>query len=229
MKKNTTEAISRLHVGDCAFVRRGDGTWTYSTVARRSDADGGGGVESTITFRVDSGRSTKRIGADKWAGHVRLPAPAADVLPGFSVGDPPSVGGSDMILTSREETVLAVSELREGDAAFLKRSDGSWSYAILISRPDGDDPEIKFQINERGSTKSIKISQCGNYVRCINHNKHHADLPYANVLQDDESRNIDASASQLCETIGSITDYLATKEALMSAQEKQHVSQEILG
>ena len=55
MVKATAEAVSRLWVGDCAWMRRSDNTWTYSRV--RAVHDG------TITFQVDYGKKIRTVPA----------------------------------------------------------------------------------------------------------------------------------------------------------------------
>ena len=55
MVKATAEAISRLWIGDCAWMRRSDNEWTYSRV--RAVHDG------TVTFQVDYGKKIKTVPA----------------------------------------------------------------------------------------------------------------------------------------------------------------------
>jgi len=165
MVKGTVESISKLHVNDCAFIRRSDPKkpWSYATVKSRSDGD-----DLSITFRVNS-RSSKTIGVAQWAGHVRLPV-KHDILPGYAVGDPGR--DEDMIIASSRKTVLSVSKLRIGDAAFLCRAKERWIYAIVIERTHEDDAKITFKINHEGDTKSIVLSQCGRRVRRVKQQEH---------------------------------------------------------
>jgi hypothetical protein len=51
-----------------------------------------------------------------------------DTLPGYAIGD---VGrDEDMIIDSKKATAAAVAKIRANDAAFVRRSDGSWTYAM---------------------------------------------------------------------------------------------------
>jgi len=88
-----------------------------------------------------------------------------DRLSKYSIGDKGS--DVDMIIEGKKATAAAVGEIRPNDGAFVRRSDGSWTYAIVKSRSHGDNPTIKFKVNARGSTKAFPTSQWGTYVRRI--------------------------------------------------------------
>ena len=62
-----------------------------------------------------------------------------------------------------------VSRLNNYDFAFVKRSNGSWSYAILASRFVGmyNDEYMVFVMNKIGSTKVVNRSQWAGCVRCV--------------------------------------------------------------
>jgi len=87
------------------------------------------------------------------------------VLSGYSIGDKGSDG--DMMIDSKKATAAAVGEIRANDAAFVRRSDGTWTYAIVKDRSHGASPSIRFKVNARGSTKEFPMSQWGTYVRPI--------------------------------------------------------------
>lgn len=162
MAKATTEAISELCVNDCAWIRRSDGPgkkggWSYAIVRSRTHGD-----DASITFQVNTLGFTKTIGRAQWACHVRLPA---ITLPGYSVGDTGRI--EDMDIADEKETAFSVSTLQSNDAAFVARSNGLWVYALLMDRTDGSGAQAKFKISQEGSTKIIKMSECGKYVRCI--------------------------------------------------------------
>ena len=46
----------------------------------------------------------------------------------------------------------SVKELRHLDAAFIRRSDGSWTYALVA---DGDSKGVRFVLDKKGSTKTL--------------------------------------------------------------------------
>lgn len=67
---------------------------------------------------------------------------------------------------------LKVFTLKNYDFAFIKRTDGSWTYAILAYRSNDDDDDdqeecMMFVMNAAGSTKVIKRHQWAKYVRCV--------------------------------------------------------------
>jgi len=188
MMKAKAVAVSKLHVNDCAWIRRSDRTWSYAIVKSRSDGD-----DASITFQVNPRGSTKTIGTAQWAGHVRLSA-KHDVHPGYSVGDPGR--DEDMMIASQKETVLSASRLRIGDGGFVARSNGAWVYAIVIDRTDGDNAKITFEINHERCTKSIPISQCGRCVRCIKHEHRDISDDEANIISQLTSSKTKSSRRQ---------------------------------
>mmetsp|Transcript_13125 Transcript_13125/g.26987 ORF Transcript_13125/g.26987 Transcript_13125/m.26987 type:complete len:302 (+) Transcript_13125:115-1020(+) len=80
---------------------------------------------------------------------------------------------SDMVSNCDEETSLqSVSSLFMHDFAFIKRSDGDWTYAVLALRSfetvKGDLKEcMTFVVNSFGAMKTIDDSQWGNYIRLV--------------------------------------------------------------
>jgi len=104
------------------------------------------------------------------------------VLTGYSIGDKGSDG--DMMINSKKATAAAVGEIRPNDAAFVRRSDGTWTYAIVMNRSHGASPSIRFKVNARGSTKEFPISQWGTYVRPIGRR---GDSPPANAKSGSDS------------------------------------------
>jgi hypothetical protein len=103
-------------------------------------------------------------------------------LASYSIGD--KGRDEDMIIDSKKETAAAVALLRVSDAAFVRRSDGNWTYAIVKDRTEGSDASIKFKVNARGSTKSFPTSQWGSYIRRIK--RQHVDAPAKKGLSLDQ-------------------------------------------
>ncbi|KAL7484225.1 hypothetical protein ACHAW6_009865 [Cyclotella cf. meneghiniana] len=66
--------------------------------------------------------------------------------------------------SAKDHIVEAIRQLSHLDAAFVRRSDGSWTYALVA---DGNENEIRFVVNDRGSTKSFPKSLWGSSVRRI--------------------------------------------------------------
>jgi len=82
---------------------------------------------------------------------------------------------SHMIIESCPQKALhRASQLKNHDFAFVKRMDGSWTYAILAYRSSVDgnsvsseDECMMFVMNEEGATKTIKKRQWAEFVRCV--------------------------------------------------------------
>ena len=104
------------------------------------------------------------------------------VLAGYSIGDKGSDG--DMMIDSKKATAAAVGKTRPNDAAFVRRSDGAWTYAIVMNRSHGVSPSIRFKVNARGSTKEFPMSQWGTYIRPIGRR---GDSPPANAKSGSDS------------------------------------------
>merc|ERR1711957_349446 len=70
----------------------------------------------------------------------------------------------------KKETATAVALIRRNSAAWVRRSDSSWTYAIVKDHIYEDNSKVKairFKVNLRGSTKAFPASQWGTYVRRI--------------------------------------------------------------
>eukprot|EP00804_Cyclotella_cryptica_P021840 CCRYP_000821-RA/>CCRYP_000821-RA protein AED:0.01 eAED:0.01 QI:142/1/1/1/0/0/2/582/663 len=88
-------------------------------------------------------------------------------IEGYSIGDegkPYHFNAS----TSREEAAKEASTLRVGDAAFIKRSDLKWTYAVVTERTVSDDAvTLRFEVDVAKNRKSFPESQWGKYIRVI--------------------------------------------------------------
>jgi hypothetical protein len=76
-----------------------------------------------------------------------------------------------MIETCPQAALKTASQLQNYDFAFIKRSDESWTYAILayrhLSNSDSNEEYMIFVMDEEGSTKTIKKKQWASFVRCV--------------------------------------------------------------
>lgn len=95
------------------------------------------------------------------------------VLAHYTIGDTGRI--EHMIIDTKKVTAALVSEIRVGDAAFVCRTDGRWTYAIAKGRTYGENPSIKFKVNIRGSTKEFPSSQWGGFVRPVQQQQQRAD------------------------------------------------------
>lgn len=72
----------------------------------------------------------------------------------------------DMIMhTCFEEKLVAIAQLKERDHAFIWRSNGYWTYAIVVGRVGGPDASLKFVVDEKGHTKEIPLRQWSKFLR----------------------------------------------------------------
>ena len=78
---------------------------------------------------------------------------------------------SHMIVEDCSEAALhKASQLKLHDFAFIKRSDGSWTYAILACRNTSEvnnEECMMFVMNETGSIKYIKKRKWASFIRCV--------------------------------------------------------------
>lgn len=95
-------------------------------------------------------------------------------LPTYKLGDegkPNHFAAS----TSRELAAIEAKTLTGGDAAFIKRSDLKWTYAVvmeLVQPPPGEDGKpattiLRFEVDKDKNRKSFPEAQWGKYIRVI--------------------------------------------------------------
>jgi hypothetical protein len=60
-----------------------------------------------------------------------------------------------------------VSSLEVHSFAFVLRSNGEWTYAIVSDRQSGPDASIRFVLDTKGSTKIIKAKHWSRYIRLV--------------------------------------------------------------
>jgi hypothetical protein len=70
--------------------------------------------------------------------------------------------------TTRDEAAVEAASLRQGDAAFIKRSDLKWTYAVITERnTDGPVTTLRFEVDDAKNRKSFPQNQWGKYIRVI--------------------------------------------------------------
>lgn len=89
-------------------------------------------------------------------------------IPGYALGQ--EGHPIDMkVESTRKSAQLVVSLLSPCDAAFIRRSGGRWCYAVLAEKimPDNEQGQcqLRFVVDDEGSTKNISFSRWGEYVR----------------------------------------------------------------
>ena len=132
-------------------------------------------------------------------------------LDGYAIGEESKLNDSISLEVSNEEAVLAAKSLEVGDAAFILRSGGKWTYAVVTHKSvvlDGmvGQSALRFEVGADGSRKTFMEAQWGKYVRVIKTTNstvlfsNDQDLtcneidPYGKILNDSDHANHDASA-----------------------------------
>ena len=92
------------------------------------------------------------------------------VPPQFHLGD---IGSpQDMIIESNPSKAFqSIDSLKIHDFAWVKRSCGTWVYAIVaVVKSDQDDSKksIKFVLDKKGSSKTFKSKYWINHIRLVN-------------------------------------------------------------
>ncbi|KAL7447367.1 hypothetical protein ACHAXM_010662 [Skeletonema potamos] len=90
------------------------------------------------------------------------------IIEGFSLGDEGKPNHFNA-LASREEAAAAAKDLEVGDAAFIKRSDLKWTYAIVAEKvtEDKEGVILRFDVDMDKNRKSFPEKQWGKYIRVI--------------------------------------------------------------
>eukprot|EP00984_Skeletonema_dohrnii_P013397 scaffold5545_cov91-Skeletonema_dohrnii-CCMP3373.AAC.1 len=100
---------------------------------------------------------------------------------GLSLGDEGQLQHFNA-LASREEAAAAAKDLECGDAAFIKRSDLKWTYAILAEKDtDSEGVILRFEVDMDKNRKSFPQKQWGKYIRVISKQEQATDEPASAV------------------------------------------------
>eukprot|EP00970_Alexandrium_tamarense_P010295 scaffold2067_cov158-Alexandrium_tamarense.AAC.1 len=86
----------------------------------------------------------------------------------FSLGQVAQSNDVSSLPSTHQESLIKIARLREGDGAFVMRSDSVWTYATLRTRESGPDACLVFTVNGRGATKKFPLEQWAKYVKLVN-------------------------------------------------------------
>ena len=93
-------------------------------------------------------------------------------LPGYSLGDIPSSNRHMITPSSLKDGIEYASTLQPLDFAFILRSNGTWTYAvvcdILNCNNNNNKSSIKFVVDRQGCTRTIPKKYWGKYICLIN-------------------------------------------------------------
>ena len=88
-------------------------------------------------------------------------------LPGYNLGDEGKPDHFDSSMT-REQAAIEAEALAVGDAAFIKRSDLKWTYAVVTERiEENGGVMLRFDVDKDKNRKSFPQAQWGKYIRVI--------------------------------------------------------------
>ncbi|EED88396.1 predicted protein [Thalassiosira pseudonana CCMP1335] len=112
----------------------------------------------------DRSRSRSKGRAAPVKEHSPPPPPPPPPPPSYEIGDPGK--HRDMIM-DKEEAIAIIPKLQVDDGAFIRRSDGKWTYAVVKAQETTDDgkPAIRFTVNNRNSSKAYVEKYWGTHIR----------------------------------------------------------------
>ena len=95
------------------------------------------------------------------------------------------------------DALMAVARLKQDDPCFVRRSDGSFTFAKLLSRTRGQDAQLELQVNINGATKTIPLTESARYVRPLrsmvhtaeNKNRHRRDTPSTSDVNNNTKKS----------------------------------------
>ena len=139
-------------------------------------------------------------------------------LPAYKLGDEgkPEYFNAD---ASREVAAAEAKELVVGDAAFIKRSDLKWTYAILTERSEGDSVVLRFEVDPDKNRKSFPESQWGKYIRVI-----HVDEAELAKLKVEAGEMVAPDEEKVEEKVEVSVDDKSTHSVAKSTGEKSSTS-----
>jgi hypothetical protein len=106
-------------------------------------------------------------------------------IEGYSLGDEGNLHHFNA-LASRDDAAAAAKDLEVGDAAFIKRSDLKWTYAILVEKATDEDGVVfRFEVDADKNRKSFPQKQWGKYIRVIEETAEEKAAPAA---EDDSTK-----------------------------------------
>eukprot|EP00956_Cyclotella_meneghiniana_P010721 scaffold15012_cov47-Cyclotella_meneghiniana.AAC.5 len=152
--------------------------------------------DANITSRPASPRVFKKYNPKEYKENPRSCSPIS-----YSIGDVAQSSSHMMIETCQRAALINACQLKTHDFAFVKRSDGSWTYAILAGHcKDIDNEEVMvFVTSETGCTKVIKQRNWAKSIRGVATDKKcNEDVKgVPQIIIADRDANDDWNCSQL--------------------------------
>ena len=82
----------------------------------------------------------------------------------YILGDPAKSSRHMVVESSRQDVSKKLVSLKPYDFAFIRRRDGTWTYAILACRSL---EYMMFVLNDQGTTKTIQKRHWKSFIRCV--------------------------------------------------------------
>ena len=148
------------------------------------------GIQSSSTSPVHDRRRSDGDGGIFISTHQEFKNNANNNNPlGYVLGDSPRCLSHILIESCPQAALERVSRLNVHDFAFVKRSNGSWSYAILAHRyvdMSSNEEHMMFVLSEVGSTKIVKRSQWAKCVSCVAYDVEKEHVPKTISINKDD-------------------------------------------
>eukprot|EP00584_Thalassiosira_punctigera_P003593 CAMPEP_0172533716 /NCGR_PEP_ID=MMETSP1067-20121228/6319_1 /TAXON_ID=265564 ORGANISM="Thalassiosira punctigera, Strain Tpunct2005C2" /NCGR_SAMPLE_ID=MMETSP1067 /ASSEMBLY_ACC=CAM_ASM_000444 /LENGTH=627 /DNA_ID=CAMNT_0013318389 /DNA_START=27 /DNA_END=1910 /DNA_ORIENTATION=+ len=142
---------------DTQAMRRWSTAFEYETGRRSSEVNPPPTQPRSVPCQTKSKPSSKK-GTSR--PRLRRQFSLGQVANSYEIDEP----------SSRADTLIKIARLREGDGAWVKRSDDYWTYATLKAREDGPDASLVFTVNDRGSSKKFPVTKWAKFVRLVAEN-----------------------------------------------------------
>ncbi len=132
-------------------------------------------------------------------------------LPTYKLGDEGKPNHFNAA-TSREAAAVEAKSLAVGDAAFIKRSDLKWTYALVTEKVEGDSVSLRFEVDNEHNRKSFPEAQWGKYIRVI-----HVEESELARLKEEADKQKQAEEMDAAKADDDIKTYFSAKTTATAA------------
>ena len=133
-------------------------------------------------------------------------------------------------ILSKRESMEAIMNLQENDVAFVKRTNGKYTYArvvgiICITNKYGKEEEaLEFKVNAEGSTKTFPKWMWSKFIRCCAAVDIERSTPQENK---EDSDNINATNNRNNSSIDNVQKQTRRNHQQQQQQQQQYLDNEI--
>lgn len=118
----------------------------------------------------------------------------------YSLGDTVNIPSHMIIQSTPKRAIRAVKILQKHDYAFIKRSDGSYTYSILACRSKNEvtaEESMLFVMDDTGSTKVISHRHWGETVRLVSKERLGDSLRHGHTVSTGTTEEIPCSPVEM--------------------------------